>query len=110
VQHGSTEIGVLEQVGFAQSFEFPSLYSVRVTGEYGFAVGDLGAIFYSTDRGRTWARQPVPSDWGGMWFRDVSAVAGTHGLIVGVGGQHVLIQDGKAQIPSEQADASEAVH
>jgi photosystem II stability/assembly factor-like uncharacterized protein len=106
VQNGSTEFGALEQVGFTQAFDQPSLYAVAVAGDVGFAVGEIGAIFTSTDAGRSWKREAISQTWGVSWLRDVSVVQGTHGAIVGAEGQRVMIRDGRVDVPHEKADAS----
>lgn len=104
-QHGSTELGGLEQVGFVQAFDNPSLYAVTVVDRFGYAVGDIGAVFTSEDGGATWARRPVPDEWGLRWFRDISVAPGTHGVIVGAEGLHVPISAGRVEIPSAPAPA-----
>jgi len=108
VQHGSAELGGLDQVGFVQAYENPSLYAVEVVGDVGFAVGDLGAVFNSTDGGESWVRQSVPAEWGLRWFRDISLAPGTHGVIVGAEGLHVPIAEGRAGIPGHAQKRQQA--
>ncbi|HVN83929.1 MAG TPA: YCF48-related protein [Candidatus Binatia bacterium] len=110
VQNGSTEAGGLEQVGFAQAFDQPSLYSVAVRGDDGYAVGEIGAIFTSGNGGRTWKRVATPPNWSVGWLRDVSIVAGTHGAMVGAGGKRVMIADGQVDLSRESTHAAETVH
>jgi photosystem II stability/assembly factor-like uncharacterized protein len=110
VQHGSTEPGALEQVGFAQAYDNPSLYALAMAGERGFAVGDIGAIFTSADGGQSWTRQAVPAEWGLRWFRDVAVVSGTHGAIIGAEGWRVTIRDGRVDLPTGQGHAATTVH
>ncbi|HUI25882.1 MAG TPA: YCF48-related protein [Candidatus Kryptonia bacterium] len=110
VQNGSTEAGGLEQVGFAQAFDQPSLYGVVVSGDDGYAVGEIGAIFTSVNGGRNWTRQATPPGWGVSWLRDVSVVPGTHGALVGAGGRRVLVADGRIDLPAESVHAAEAAH
>lgn len=95
VQNGDPELGALEQVGFRAAFDRPGLYAVQVAGRFGFAVGDLGAVWRTEDGGETWQRAPTSYRDGASWLRAVAIVPGTHGLIVGAGGSHLRISDGR---------------
>jgi len=99
VQHGSTTTDTLEQVGFAEAFDNPSLYAVTVVKDQGIATGDLGTIFHSSDGGQTWAREPTPPGWDVSWLRSVSLVPGTHGAIVGAAGHRILVDGGRIELP-----------
>ena len=92
VQNGSAEVRALEQVGFGQAYDNPSLYAVSVVGNTGYAVGEIGAIFLSKDGGQTWTRQDSSKkESGPKWFRGLSLVTGANGAVVGAGGARVLI-------------------
>ena len=95
VQNGTSEMRELEQVGFGQAYENPSLYSVAVDGALGVVAGEIGAIYLSTDGGQTWVRQKSDQASGPKWFRAVSMAPGKHGAIVGADGAHVLVVDGQ---------------
>lgn len=110
VQNGAVEVGALEQVGFVEAFENPTLYAVTVVNDEGIAVGEIGAIFHSRDGGRSWQREPTPKDWGVSWLRDVSVVAGTHGAIVGAGGRRVMVVESRIDLPREGTHATETPH
>ncbi len=110
VQNGLTELRQLEQVGFVQAFDNPSLYAVAVEGALGVVVGEIGAILVSSDGGHTWARQKALHEWGLPWFRAVSVVPGAHGLIVGAKGRRVIIVDGRLDLPAGGSGVTEAVH
>jgi photosystem II stability/assembly factor-like uncharacterized protein len=111
VQHGSTEIRALEQVGIAQAYDNPSLYAVSVVGTMGVAVGEIGAIYLSNDGGQTWTRHESGRTASGpKWFRAVSLVPGTHGAIVGAEGARVLVVEGGLEPQNGGARAAEAVH
>ncbi|MFN8641456.1 MAG: YCF48-related protein [Candidatus Binatia bacterium] len=110
VQNGSTEIRELEMVGFSSAYENPSLYAVQVVGDLGIAVGEIGAVYTSSDGGRTWARRPGDAAGGPKWFRALSLVPGTHGVIVGAGGERLRVVDGKVESPSGGTRASETLH
>lgn len=110
VRNGSTEIRELEQVGFSSAYESPSLYAVQVQGERGVAVGEIGAVFVSSDGGRTWSRRPGGDQRGPKWFRAAAMVPGQHGVIVGAGGAHLRIVGGQIEQPDGGNGAAETVH
>lgn len=110
VQNGSTEVGSLDQVVFAEAIENPSLYSVALTGERGIVVGEGGAIFVTGDRGASWVRQKVPHDWGLRWLRDVSLANGADGMIVGAEGRRIRVANGAVAVAAEVEDAPPALH
>lgn len=110
LRNGSTEVRELEQVGFAQALDNPSLYAVAVTGGTGFAAGEIGAVLISHDGGRSWQRQPSGEDRQGIWYRAISVVPGTHGAIVGAKGERLLISEGKVEPRVEDGRATEAIH
>ncbi|MBI1814610.1 MAG: hypothetical protein HYR72_06510 [Deltaproteobacteria bacterium] len=110
LQNGSGQTGGLEQVGAGQTFDNPTLYAVTVVGPNGYAVGEIGAIFTSSDSGRTWTREPVPQSWGVSWLRDVAIVPGANGMMVGAGGRRVAIADGRVDLPRESTHAAETPH
>lgn len=110
VLNGSTEIRELEQVGFSSAYENPSLYAVQVVGDLGVAVGEAGAVFVSSDGGRTWARRPSPEQGGPKWFRAVSLVPGTHGVIVGAEGQRLHVVEGRIEQSDGGERAAETLH
>lgn len=112
VLHGSTEIRELEQVGFGMAYENPSLYAIQMIGTFGVAVGEIGAVFVSTDGGRTWQREdPASGDGSGpKWFRSVSMVKGTHGVIVGAHGAQLHIVNGKILQPDGGSSAAQTLH
>jgi photosystem II stability/assembly factor-like uncharacterized protein len=111
VRNGSTEIGALEQVGFAMAYESPSLYGIAVDGQLGFAVGEVGAVFLSTDGGQTWKRRTSQGEGRDSgWYRAVSLATGIDGLIVGAEGERATITNGEVKRPSEVSRAAEALH
>jgi photosystem II stability/assembly factor-like uncharacterized protein len=110
LQNGSPRTAGLEQVGFAEAFDHPSLYAVQVVGDRGFAAGEIGAIFDSSDGGKTWSRQKVPQNWAVSWLRDLSLGPGSDGAIVGAGGRRILVTDGRVDVSGENSHASQAAH
>ncbi len=101
VRNGSTEVRALEQVGFGQAFENPSLYSVAFDGDFGVAAGEIGSVFVSQDAGMTWKRLEASKNWALPWFRDLILVAGKDGAIVGARGSRVMIKDGQIELDPE---------
>jgi photosystem II stability/assembly factor-like uncharacterized protein len=105
--NGSSESRALEQVGFGMAYDNPSLYAVQVVGDLGIAVGELGAVFVSTDGGRTWIRQTDQGRSEPRWYRDVSLVAGAHGVMVGAHGRLRRVIAGRIEAPVEVGHAGE---
>ncbi len=101
VRNGSTEVRALEQVGFGQAFDNPSLYAVHVQGDFGVAAGEIGSVFVSKDAGATWTRFEASKNWALPWFRDLSLLSGNNGEIVGAGGKRIRIKDGRIELDSE---------
>jgi photosystem II stability/assembly factor-like uncharacterized protein len=110
LQNGSSEASGLDQVGFAQAFDQPSLYGIVVRGSEGFAVGEIGAIFSTTTSGRTWARQTMAPEFAVGWLRDVSLVPGASGAMVGAGGRRLMIYNDEILLPREDSHAAKAAH
>jgi photosystem II stability/assembly factor-like uncharacterized protein len=110
LRNGSTEIRELEQVGFAQALDNPSLYGIAVEGDVGFAVGEIGSVLVSADGGRTWRRQSSDENRQGTWYRAISIVPGTHGAIVGAKGARLLISEGKVEPRAEESRAAKTFH
>ncbi|HEX7410125.1 MAG TPA: YCF48-related protein [Candidatus Binatia bacterium] len=109
-QQGSTEVGALEQVGFQEALGNPSLYDVKVSGKYGYVVGDIGAVLVSEDGGATWQRKDMPAEWRLRWIRSVSLVNGTHGALVGANGLTLRIVGNEVKMPEVEEHALEATH
>ena len=106
VQHGEAEVSTLEQVGYSDAQNNPSLYDVAVAGQYGYAVGDNGAVFASEDGGATWHRKPVPQEADLRWIRAVSLVSGTHGGFVGASGLTVRIVGNEMKLSEKERHAA----
>lgn len=109
-QHGDTSVGALEQVGFAEALDNPSLYDVVVAGRQGYAVGDVGCVYASEDGGNTWHKKDVSGDWGLHWIRAISLVSGTHGGFVGADGLTMRIEGTQITPPDKVDHAAETVH
>lgn len=111
VLNGSTEIRALEQVGFAMAYDSPSLYGIAIDGKYGFAVGEVGAVFLSTDGGQTWKRRTSEGEGrDAEWYRAISLGTGVNGMVVGSKGDKAIITNGEVKRPSEVSRAAEALH
>jgi len=109
-QHGDTEVGALEQVGFAEALDNPSLYDVAMAGQLGYAVGDIGCVYTTEDGGNTWQRKGGSGDWSLHWMRAVSMVNGTHGGVVGADGLVLRIEGTRIVAPQKEGHAAETVH
>lgn len=97
VRNGSVEMRPLEQVGFGQAFENPSLYAIDVVGSFGVAAGEIGSVFVSRDAGVTWQRLEASKNWALPWFRDLALVGAERGAIVGARGRRVMIREGRIE-------------
>lgn len=101
LRHGAAEVRQLEQVGFGQAFENPSLYAVDVEGPFGVAAGELGSVFVSRDGGQEWSRLDASKNWALPWFRDLVVFDGERGAIVGAGGRRIMINEGRIEVDAE---------
>jgi len=82
-----------------------------VVGTKGIAVGEIGAIYVSTDGGETWKRQDGSNkESGPKWFRAVSLTTGASGAVVGAAGAQVRIVDGRVEESDGGPRAAKAVH
>jgi photosystem II stability/assembly factor-like uncharacterized protein len=51
-----------------------SIYGIAVKGNNGWAVGDLGAVLFSTDRGKTWNQVELPLQFKLSWICAVDSM------------------------------------
>src|SRR5262249_15391250 len=86
VQHGKPEAAGVEEINFRETLKNPGMYAVRVDGDYGIVVGDVGMVLTSSDGGRTWTRRELPDEDRLVWIRDVSLAPGSGGFAVGAAG------------------------
>ncbi len=100
VQHGSTEAGSLEELGFLETIKNPGLYDVAVAGQYGVVVGDTGNVLTTADGGETWTPRALPEKQRLVWLRAVSIIPGTHGFVVGAGGFAAAIDHDQIVLPA----------
>jgi photosystem II stability/assembly factor-like uncharacterized protein len=99
--HGSAEVRQLEQVGFGQAFENPSIYAIDVAGSFGVAAGEIGSVFVSRDGGIEWVRLDASKNWALPWFRDLVLLDGESGTIVGARGRRIMIDQGRIELDTE---------
>ena len=92
VQHGNPEPATIDELAFNDALKNPGMYSVSVVGQTGIVVGDTGTILVSGDGGKSWSRRVLPERDRYSWLRDVSLVAGSHGVIVGAKGMSGAVQ------------------
>jgi photosystem II stability/assembly factor-like uncharacterized protein len=107
VQHGDPEVGALEQVGFREALDNPSLYDIVMAGREGYAVGDNGSVFASDDAGETWHRKDVPGQASLQWLRAASLVNGTHGVLVGANGLTIRVVGDQLHVSENEDNAPE---
>jgi len=99
VQHGATEEGSLEELGFLETLKNPGMYDVAVAGDYGVVVGDTGNVLTTSDGGETWTPRDLPEKERLVWLRALSIVPGTHGFIVGANGFTAAVDHDKIVLP-----------
>jgi photosystem II stability/assembly factor-like uncharacterized protein len=107
LRHGDPEVGALEQVGFKEALDNPSLYDIAVAGREAYAVGDNGSVFTSDDAGETWHRKDVPGQASLQWLRGASLVSGTHGVFVGANGLTIRVASGQLRVSENEENAPE---
>ncbi|MEW6271001.1 MAG: YCF48-related protein [Thermodesulfobacteriota bacterium] len=99
-QRGRLDAGSLEQLGFMEAMKNPGLYDVRLSGDYGFIVGDIGTVLVSSDRGETWQERKLPADMSLFWLRGVSSKDG-RAIVVGANGLAVTVDKGEIRLKGE---------
>ena len=110
VQHGDTHVSALEQVGYKDAFDNPSLYDVAIVGQDAYAVGDNAGVLVSADGGQTWHRKELPSEANLRWIRGVTLVKGTRGMLVGANGLAMRIAGDQITVPGKEEHAAEMAH
>lgn len=101
VQHGASEAGAIEELGFLDTIKNPGMYDVAVSGRYGVIVGDTGNLLTTADGGDTWTKHDLPEKQRLVWLRGVSMVPGTHGFVVGAGGFAAAIDGDRLVLPAD---------
>lgn len=86
VQHGVAAVESFDDYSFAETLGNPAIYDISFAGDHGWAVGDLGALFFTRDGGRTWARREATKESQLQWIRGLSLAAGGGGVFVGARG------------------------
>lgn len=105
VVRGSAGLEVFEEVEFDDAFRNPTLFDVAVSGRFGVAVGDLGAVFTSVDGGLSWERQDLEGDANLRWLRAVALTSSGNGFAVGARGSVLRIAAGRP-VPAERPAAA----
>lgn len=106
VQHGNPTVAALDQVGFRESAENPTLYDVALNGRAGFAVGDTGSVFVSADGGASWQRAVTPTAASLRWIRAVSVVPAGAGIVVGANGLALRLTGDTLSLAPQRVDAA----
>jgi len=106
VQHGRPESEGVEEISFGDTLKNPGMYAVRVDGDRGVVVGDMGMILTSSDGGRTWTRRELPDRDRLVWMRDVSLAPGGGGFTVGGNGFDAQIDRDQVVLPDGRRAAT----
>jgi photosystem II stability/assembly factor-like uncharacterized protein len=106
VQHGHPEASGVEDISFLDALKNPGMYAVRVEGDRGVIVGDVGMVLTSSDGGRTWARRELPDENRLVWIRDVSLAPGAGGFAVGAAGFGARVDGAEVVLPDGRRSAS----
>jgi len=108
VQHGKPETAGVEDINFRETLKNPGMYAVRVEGDYGVVVGDVGMVLTSSDGGRTWARRELPDEDRLVWLRDVSLAPGAGGFAVGAAGFDARVERADVVLPDGRRSGTPA--
>ncbi len=108
VQHGQPEAAGVEDISFRDTLKNPGMYAVRVEGDYGVVVGDVGMLLTSSDGGRTWTRRELPEAERLVWMRDVSLAPGAGGFAVGAAGFDARVERTDVVLPDGRRSAAPA--
>jgi len=85
-QQGQSEVASFEQLGFMELLKNPGLYDIKIRGNKGYIVGDIGNVLVTEDGGETWAKSLLPADWRLSWIRGLSVLPSGEGMLVGASG------------------------
>ena len=108
VQHGKPDVAGVEEINFRETLKNPGMYAVRVEGDYGIVVGDVGMVLTSSDGGRTWTRRELPDEDRLVWLRDVSLAPGTGGFTVGAAGFDARVEHADVVLPDGRRSVTPA--
>ena len=86
IQQGQSEVASFEQLGFAEMLKNPGLYDIKIRGDKGYIVGDIGNVLVTEDGGETWAKSLLPGEWRLAWIRGLSVLPSGEGMLVGASG------------------------
>jgi len=102
IQQGQGETASFEQLGFMELLKNPGLYDVKIRGDKGYIVGDIGNVLVSEDGGETWTKSLLPSEWRLSWIRGLSVLPSGEGMLVGASGLTFAV-NGKEMHFSQEA-------
>lgn len=86
VQRGRVEAQSFEALGFMELLKNPGLYDVKIRGQKGYIVGDIGNVLVTENGGETWTNSLLPPDWRLNWIRGLSVLPSGEGVLVGAAG------------------------
>jgi photosystem II stability/assembly factor-like uncharacterized protein len=99
-QRGKLVAESLEQLGFMEAMKNPGLYDIRLSGDYGVIVGDIGTLLVTMDRGESWQERKLPAEMSLFWLRGVSSKDG-RALAVGASGLAVTLENDQIKLRTE---------
>jgi photosystem II stability/assembly factor-like uncharacterized protein len=86
LQQGEKDVASFESIGFMELLKNPGLYDVKIRGERGYVVGDVGNVLVTEDGGETWTKSLLPAEWRLSWVRGLSVLPSGEGMLVGAAG------------------------
>lgn len=86
IQQGQGELAGFEAIGVMDLLKNPALYDIKIRGDKGYIVGDVGNVLVSEDGGETWTKSLLPSEWRLSWVRGLSVLPSGQGMLVGAAG------------------------
>ena len=103
IQQGEGKMASFEAIGFMELLKNPGLYDIKIRGDKGYIVGDVGNVLVSEDGGETWTKSLLPSEWRLSWLRGVSVLPSGEGMLVGAAGATFAV-NGKETHFSQSTD------
>ena len=86
IQQGQPEMASFDNIGFMELLKNPGLYDVKIRGNSGYNVGDIGNVLVTEDGGETWTSTRMPSAWRLNWIRGLSMLPSGQAVLVGASG------------------------
>jgi photosystem II stability/assembly factor-like uncharacterized protein len=108
IQQGQSEVASFEQLGFMELLKNPGLYDIKIRGNKGYIVGDVGNVLVTEDGGETWQKSQLPAEWRLSWIRGLSVLPSGQGMLVGAAGLTFAVDGTQMRFSQAEAPASAA--